>query len=44
VVAAGEGLEGDEGRVVAEPNLDSGRGVDLGPAGPADQAFPAEGG
>ena len=43
VVAAGEGLEGDEGRVVAEQDLDPLGGVDLGLAGAAHEAFPAKG-
>ncbi len=43
VVAAGEGLERDQVRVVAEEDLGAGGGVDLGLAGATDDAFPADG-
>ena len=43
MVAAGEGLEWDQGGVVAEQNLDVVGGVDPGLIGAADEAFPAAG-
>ena len=44
MVSPGEGLQRDQGGVVLEQDLDAGGRVDLGLAGAADDAFPAEAG
>jgi hypothetical protein len=44
VVAAREGLQGDEARVVLEQDADAAGGIDLRLVGPSHYAFPAEAG